>query len=438
MRLLGGILCDLFELQGIGAVLCGMFLICSPAVAGTLTYYYCSLYYMIAYLLAVYAGWIICKKKSIRFSLVAIVCLCISMATYQAYIAVVLVIVVMHKLQKLIKEDIEVKLLIREFLNAGIVILGGILTYLISCKVIQNMLGIAAEAGREFSKMGNVPLEKIGNLLNNCYIYIYQYFFSTEMINNEYGLKKELNILFFLILFCMFFAIIVRMKKSVLHKLFAIGLFSVMLIAVVSITIAASDVSIYGETGSIMLPTMNYICILFLVIQEHVNINAKCMHSIKKVCVYIVPIIIAINLFVFCLSMQSYAKVCKNKYDYLVREIAHTISANGEEHALCFVGKVENGNYPELYWGLKDSLHWTTFSHGMIWDTFMGRQECWLQYLRQYAGRQFMGADNEEYEDIISSAQFHTMNNYPDENSVAVFESADETSTILVIKLGDI
>lgn len=438
MAVIGCLLCDLFELQGIRAVLCGMFLICSPSVAGTLTYYYCSLYYMTAYLLAVYAGWIICKKKSIKFSLVAIICLCISIATYQTYIGVVLVIVVMHKLQKLIKEEIEVKLLIREFLNAGITIAGGILTYLISCKMIQNALGIAAEAGRGFSKMGNVPLKEIGSLLKNCYIYTYQYFFSTEMINNEYGLKKELNVLFFLIFFACSITTVVRMKKSILHKLFAIGLFLVIPIAVMSITIAASDVSIYGETGSIMLPTVNYIYILFLVIQERVNVDVKYLHSIKNVCVYIIPIVVAINLFVFCLSMQSYAKVCKNKYDYLVKEIAHTISLNGEEHALCFIGQVENGNYPELYYGLKDSLHWTTVSYGMIWDTFMGRQEGWLQYLKQYTGRQYMGCDSKEYEDIISSVQFKTMNNYPDENSVAVFENEDETRTILVIKLGDV
>lgn len=438
MAIVGCLLCDLFELQGIRAVLCGMFLICSPAVAGTLTYYYCSLYYMMAYLLAVYAGWIICKKKSIKFNLVAVIYLCISSATYQAYIGVVLVIVVMHKLQQLIKEDIEIKVLIREFLNAGITVAGGILAYLISCKMIQNVLGIVAESGRGFSKMGNIPLKEIGNLLKNCYIYTYQYFFSTEMINNEYGFKKELNFLFGIILFAGFVTIIIKMKKSIVHKFLAIGMLMCIPIAVMSITIAASDVSIYDTTGVIMLPTMNYIYILLLILLRDCNTDIKNPCNIKGIYVYIIPILIAINLFSFCISMQSYAKTCKNKYDYLVKEIAHTISLNGKEHALCFVGKVENGNYPELYPELKESLHWTTASCGMIWDTFSGRQSCWRQYLKQYTGRQYDGCNSKEYDDIINSAEFKTMNNYPDENSVAVFENEEKTRTILVIKLGDI
>lgn len=438
MAMIACLLCDLFQLQGIRAVLCGMFLICSPAVAGTLTYYYCSLYYMTAYLLAVYASWIVCKKKSLKLNLVAIICLCISLATYQTYIAVVLVIVMMHKLQKLIKEDIEIKKLIREFLDAGITIVGGVLAYLISCKIIQNRLGIVAEAGRGFSQMGKIPFQEIGTLLKNCYIYTYQYFFSTEMINNDVGFKKELNILFGLLLFVCFIITVIKMKKSIVYKLLALGILLCVPIGVMSITIAASDVSIYDTTGVIMLPTMNYIYILFLVIQDYSNIKIKSLYSIKAVYIYIIPILVAINLFSFCLSMQSYAKVCKNKYDYLVKEIAHTISLNGEEHALCFVGKVENGNYPELYWGLKESVHWTTASYGMIWDTFMGTQSCWLQYLKQYTGRQYTGCNSQEYEDIINSDKFKTMNNYPDDNSVGIFENEDGMRTILVIKLGDI
>ena len=119
--------------------------------------------------------------------------------------------------------------------------------------------------------------------------------------------------------------------------------------------------------------------------------------------------------------------------DYLAKSITYDIEKqvdNSNEYVICFVGQVEKGNYPEVYPELLDSLHWVTASYGTVWDDFLGTQECWKAYIKQYTGKQYKRCSEEDYEEIIKSEFFHNMNNYPDENSVSVYNDS-----VVVVRL---
>lgn len=432
---IGVVVCDIFALKGISAVLSGLFLMCSPAIAGTLTYYYCSLYYIIAYLLACMASWIICKKSGWLYSMLAMVILCISMGTYQTYIGVVLVIAVIYTLQMIFREKAEFLEILKRVVYMAVSAAGGVIFYLISCKWLLKRWGVEIAQGRGFSEMGQIPLKELGTMLRNCYVNVYRYFFSNELINNNYGNKETLNKVCFVIMCVLFLYILIKMKKGWLHRITAIMVAFVFPIAMMSITIAASKVSIYDTTGVIMLPTMNYFYILIICIMECIDGN-ELINIGKKTVVYLSTGAILFSLFVFCLSMQTYHKTCMNRMDFLAKEIAMDIEDmvdDSGKYTLCFAGKVEDGNYPELYPQLRECVQWTTASYGIVWDTFGGTQKCWIRYMKQYTGKEYEDCGIQEYEMVTQSEFFKEMNNYPDENSMAIFEDS-----IIVIKLGNI
>ena len=428
------IVINLFEIKTIAAILSGIMIILSPTVASTLSYYYCALYYIIAYLLAILATWIMCKGNGLGYSIAGMLLLCISMATYQAYIGVVFVLGVMFVIFSTLDDDGDIKVIAKRIIYMAVTLVGGIITYLVSCKIIQNRWGVVAENTRGFSEMGYIPFEKVGALLKNCYIYTYQYFFSTEMINNEYGFKGKLNFLLFFILTVVFIRKIIKINRDWYYKGIAMLCASMLPIALMSITIAASNVSIYESTGVIMLPTMNYMYVFLLCVldkEQGKDITSICMNWGGL----LVSIVVAFSMFSFCISIQTYQKHSINKMDFLATSITLSIEEQvdcSEEYQICFIGQAEKGNYPELYPELLNRLHWVTASQGTVWKDFLGTQECWRTYIRQYLGKHYKICSSEQYDEIIQSDFFKNMNNYPDDNSVAVYEES-----VIVIRLSE-
>lgn len=425
---------NLYEIRGIAAVLTGIMIILSPATASTLSYYYCSLYYIFAYLLAVIVAWIMCKGYGLGYSIVGMLLLCISLATYQAYIGVVLVLGVMFIIFRSIDNDTSVRIILNRIVYMFVILLGGITSYLVSCKVIQNIWSVVPENARGFAEMGNIPFEKVSLLLKNCYIYTYQYFFSNEMINNEYGFKDKLNLLVFFIITVIFLKKIIKIETDSCRRGIALISFGILPIALMSITIAASNVSIYESTGVIMLPTMNYmyVFLLCLVYKERKEDKIGFCMNWSGV---LVSIVLAFSAFAFCMFIQTYHKYSMNRMNFLTTGIVQQIEEQieySEAYRICFIGQAEKGNYPELYPELLNRLHWVTASQGTVWKDFLGTQECWRMYIRQYTGKHYKICSNEEYEEIIQSDFFKTMNSYPDDNSVAVYNES-----VVVIKLSE-
>ena len=426
----------IFELDGIMAILGGAILMLSPAIVSTLTYYYCSLYYIIAYLLAVITSWIICKCKNWLVAFVGMGILCISMAIYQAYIGIILILGLLYVTFLLLDKNQDLKNIFNRVLYMLVVIAGGIIVYLVTNKFYQKMLDIAPVSDRGFSEMGNIPLENLSTLLKNCYVYTYQYFFSKEMINNDYGFKKVLHFIFFLLLIFVLVREVVKSEKKWYYRILFLISVSLVPLGLMSITIAGSGVSIYDTTGVIMLPTMNYVYVLLIILLHRLQKVGNALPSYLKWCGSAIILLIVISMFNICISAQSYQKHMMNKMDYLSKSIVNDIERlvdHSDEYTICFVGEFENGNYPELYPELKESISWLTASHGTVWKTFLGTQECWRMYIKQYTGKEYRRCQEEEYKEIIKSNFFNSMNNYPDTNSIAVYNE-----NVIVIRLSDV
>ena len=202
---------------------------------------------------------------------------------------------------------------------------------------------------------------------------------------------------------------------------------------IMSITIAASDVSIYDTTGILMLPTTSYIYIFIYSLWDKKKVEN--ISLLLKRCVVLLSVVFVFLLFSFNLSVQTYQKYRMNKMDYLAKNIVDTIEDKidySDNYKLCFIGEAEKGNYPELYPELLEKLHWTTASYGTVWSGYMGTHSTWIQYIQQYTGRIYEKCLEEDYNEIRESNFIKDMDNYPYDNSIEIWNEK-----IIVIKLSD-
>lgn len=412
-------------------------LVVSPTVGSTLSYYYCSDMYFLSYLLAVGVVLIAIKCDSwVGYGLYAIG-ICLSASIYQAYLGVTITLCFLYLLYMVWDEKCslyDVGIRTAKLLIGGC---AGVVLYLTSNKTIQAHYGIQAIEERGFASMGHVSISDFPGLIRSAYISFYEYFFSASMVNNLWGGKrKEINALFFLCA-VLFLVIILFRKKIQLHrKMLLVSGFLLLPIPVMSIVIMAPEVSIYNSTGVLMLPTMNYVYVAFYIFlaQEKHLLGAKVQKSMKAAlagcCVMVCYMLVILEL-----SGQAYIKHHMNKTGavaaMMVNEIEEVVD-NSANYRLCIIGMMENGNYPEIYDGLRYSTHWTSANHKTIWRDFNGAQQGWVHYISHYLGKEYSVCSGEEYQRILQSKEYAEMVNFPDTGSVCVVDD------IVVIKLSDV
>lgn len=166
------IVINIFSLEKGYGVLGGCLILLTPAVAGVLSYYYCSLYYMIAYVFAVLAAFIMCKKKTIIWGAEAALLLCLSLATYQAYVCCTVVIVLLYIIMQLLKAECDYRECGYRVVYMGSIFIVGVVLYILSNKFMQFIWQVSAEEGRGFSSIGHISMGKLPELLKNTYVYI--------------------------------------------------------------------------------------------------------------------------------------------------------------------------------------------------------------------------------------------------------------------------
>lgn len=428
---------DIFEIKDkILKAILGVFVILSPSMGGTLTYHYCSVYYLIAYLLAVLSCWLIFKTTGVKNGGLASIMLCCSLGTYQAYIGIVAVVGLIYIIQMMIDNSFSKEKLIKHTVKFFCVIVMGILLYLVVNKCVLSLLNISAEAGRGFSQMGRIPLKQLPQLLLNCYSYTREYFFGSTMLNNHIGKINMcgVNVIWSVFLILVSFFKVITMKKELCYKISAIIGIVLLPVAIMCITVVASDVSIYESTGLIMLPTTVYMYI-FLIVLLNINIkeqkNVKYLYKISL----LISIIIIVSFYNLSSAMQTYQRVALKRMNYVAQNIARQVEKYiylEEKYSICIVGNINTGNYPEIYNELAEVVSWTTASYGMVWEDYNGSQNCWRNFISQYCGVQYISCSEEDYYEIIETEEFEKAPLFPCDGSVYMHDNR-----IVVVKLSD-
>lgn len=437
ISLICGCVVYVFQIEGIfWQCMAGILLIVSPSFQGTLTYYYCSAYYLLANLLTLISSIVLLRsgtKLKWYYLLSAMVMVCIAMATYQAYIGIIVTVAFIYFIIEILNPELPVKKLAVKMFHLLTGCGGGLLLYLISNKIILKYWGLSLETGRGFAKMGTIQFENLKRTLMECYLNCYQYYFGDRMLNNSYGWipRKSINFWVCFVIAAAWLLILFKMKQKAGRKLLAIIAFLLLPIAFMCITICAPEVSIFDSTGVLMIPTMNYLYIFLLILRQKCSFLKVRLRDL--VCTVSSGLVI-IMLGELALDGQTYMKHCMDKTQYVAYEMSHSIMENfssDSEMRVCIIGKMEDGNFPELYPELRESVHWTTAFHGTIWNNPGAWQKGWIRYMKQFLGVQYQSVSTEEIDIIIASEKYREMAIFPEQGSV------QRIGDVVVVKLSE-
>lgn len=405
----------------------GAVLIVSPTVGSTLTYYYCSDMYMLSYLLAVLAVYFMVSKK--HFVIISAICIVLSLAIYQAYIGVAMVLCLIYLAKMIHNSQNNLKEVLKKGISFICVGILGVLSYLLSSKLVLKWLKLSAEPGRGFAEMGKIDWKNILVSLKNCYGYFADYFFGTSMINNACNGRKTINAVFFILLAGILILMLFKKEMDVKRKLCILVLCLFFPLASMIITIIAPQVSIFSTTGVLMLPTMNYVYVLAIAMMDVLRSASKISRFREGALLTSIAAVL-VMLTVLEAGGQSYQKHNTLKTNHVAEQMLNCIGAYDGD-TICIVGCMEDGNYPELYPQLRESQHWVTAYYKTIWLDYNGCQAVWQQLMKQNFGICYQYCSLEQYRQIIETPEYAAMGNFPQTDSVAMIDG------VIVIKLSN-
>ena len=370
------LVCRLFDIESpFLIILTGIFLIASPNIANTLTYYYCADFYIIAYFLNVLAIYIAYRHKGLVSWLIPVLAITFSLTLYQAYISIAIVLSVLLLIKMLFEVEIEERQILRKIIKLMIIGGGGTAIYLLLTRwqARRGMLWLIVDRG--FSEMGNIDFSELPRQIVNCYVEFINYFFRNGFLNNNWLHRKYWNLVLLLTLFI--FGIILlwqNRKKFGWFRLFLLILTGMLLPVGCYITlIIAPKVSLYESTGILLIPAMNYVYILWLMLAW--KIKGKYLTFIARKC--IVPLgsammggILLLFVSVFQSCMQNNLMKTYSIATAVVQEM-DAVTEGTLNYPIMISGDVDLGN-EELYSIVKG----TVAHYGMAWSDINGRNNC--------------------------------------------------------------
>lgn len=129
--------------------LTGALLVLSPVVSNTLTYYYCSDSYFLAYLLSVLTVYLFVKYFSILTWCGAVFCILVSLSLYQAYIGTTMTLCLIFLVHQILNSNKDSKKYLLRMVTGGA---AGVVSYLLLFKILQKVMDFKATSNRGFDK----------------------------------------------------------------------------------------------------------------------------------------------------------------------------------------------------------------------------------------------------------------------------------------------
>lgn len=403
----------------------------------TMTYAYCGDEFTIAYFLAVVSAFFLCKmwneeKGTLVNCICSVICLTICLAMYQAYLAIIIVILGTRFVLELYSDkswQICLKKIGIQILSLG----ASVVMYLISIKASLIIYNTELSSYRNIDQVGNLDLATIPKTIRDAYTYFYHYYFTNYLYNNSFRGKKTLHILIIAGILLLLVYLFFRNKKQMnVIKTFLVALSCVLL------PIGFNIVHFMTNTGVsfMMIPAIPYLYVILVILIEKACSGNKIDIGIKMMRI---PVILVVYISVLLINMlEVELRLDINKAVSIANNIDVDIKRHedySKETKILIVGNYNKGNYERVYGDvLNPMLGGTVADFGQFWlgpDLGLSNMNCWNHLFMQYCGTRYLTCNQEEYDNIVMSDEFFNMGIYPQK------ESMQKINDVLVIKLSD-
>lgn len=427
----GVLFVHLFEVKGRAMrSLIPLCIVCTPLIAVTNSYYYCSAAYAFAFFAAILAVEVVVQTRSFYLAVgLGSLCLTLSLSVYQSNLGVAAAVCLMYIVHITLqnpKEPKQTVCLTGKLITMGAIGAGSYNIILILLLKQQN-IELSGYKGA-----GNVGLQYIVEHLiqsvKNCYTDFFVFFFQSSITVNSYGARLWNTALFVLGALLSLY-IVFLLRKHLASLLMILGCFFLFPLACNIVNIIVPDTRIILLTSGGMSLFVPFV----LFFSEQVRLNGAIFSRGLKLIqmgTYLIALLLIGSYTLINSADALVMRVTQNQTISLAnRAYAQLESFHGynEQSQLLIAGTPAAGNYPipvHLRYGTNSYANW-----GMVWQGYNG---CWQEILRQFVGVDTNWCSEEQYNSIVNSPEFLEMPIYPHAGSISVIQD------VYVIKISNI
>lgn len=414
-------LIDLFEIkERLYCILLAGLVVSFPTVTSTFAYMFTADGYMMAFLLSVTGIWLTCKFKHGVWP--GAVCIGLSMGTYQAYISVTLMVVLLIAVKALLLDKKSFKNAFFEYWRCLAAILGGAVFYKVADSLFNAYYGITLTGYQGIDSVGILTLAQYKEALHKTFSSLahlwclHNGLFST----NKYGLANAAVVGGILL------GTVILIVKNKTYK-DVLGVI-VTALAIIVLPIAAFSVNFVSPGTSyhtLMEMGVCFIYLLLLLYIVHGEWKNKAGKALQVIGVCVLAFLCyynTVNANIAYNSMNlSYQKsygVCSNILDRIEQ-----LDEYPEVSKVALIG-----DYHAASGGI-DELSPTIM--GVSQDIYLKTDYHYISMWNYCFGRGFAMTSGEEKEAIKQTEEYQELSAYPAKNCVAVINGT------IVVKLSE-
>ncbi len=401
----------------------------APNFSATLTFFYCSDAYMLGMLLATLSIYLLRKYKDKKYMiLVSSVLLMFSIAMYQTYLSVALVLCIATVILDILNQK-DAKEIFRFLLRSIVMIIIGTVLFYITAHIILAIFGFQASSYGGADSIGLKTIFTIPEHIAESYQSFFNYFFTDKMIPNTIW---GTNIFYAIIFASAIIASITVISKNKLWRKIAVICFIIILpicFGVIEIIATTTDIHV------LMACSMIYIFPIFFSILE--SMKKGTMANVLK----LITIICTVSIcwiyiwqdnasYISIKAMQNQTILTAERILTRIEEL----DGYTEDMPVLPLGGFGGNEYLNRKNTDTEARRIFDRSWGFISDTstiWWGNLDSWRKVLYEYLGANVKLTNERVSKDIFETDEYKTMKYYPDKDSIKIINGT------VVVKLSD-
>lgn len=411
-------------------VLCGCFVICSPLVACSITYYPFSDIYGYAFLCSATSVWFFCCVRlphhlNYVFGILSLV---LAVGMYQTTVGVPLVLLVCRFVFDAYDQSMPLKQTLFRLTKALLGVLVSCMLYLVVMKAVQFFTGVGMA---DYRGSGSISLShavsSFGTSVPRTYTNYIDFIFGGSIVGNHF-LAKWFNAALLVLSISSILVLLVRRRKSLVRCLCIAmaALLAPMAAGVIGIIVPDSGRLMPLMVGGCLVLQICQIAIVLKVVTESGRWRRALLSSLS--------ILVALLTWSSVLQVNTDVaamKLTMNQVSMIAKDISIRLGQNEaylQGVPVMIVGSPWDGSFKAPYNQSRCSpyVNW-----GLFWNTWDGSSSCWRSLLKLHSGVSLKMPSLDEMRSIASTSEFTNMPLFPARDSVNVVHG------VLVVKMTD-
>lgn len=411
---------ELLEIKNrISIVLVAVLIVTFPTVTSTFAYMFTADGYMMAFMLAV-TGVYLTEKFKVGF-IPGILCVCLSMSAYQAYLSVSLVLVAIICIKRILLEEMAFVQALKAEYKQAIVLVGGAVLNKVLTSAINAYIGMELTPYQGINDVHLLTIEDNMKAIRTSWDGFKLFFMIGEWADSSW--YSRLNQLLFV--FLLVFTIYHVLKKKVYKRPFALCCVVLAYLCMPMLVYVIRFVSVKVVYHALMVMSLSLIYVFVLLLIENFDEKSKLERVFK--------LVTTIVLFGIC-----YLNILNANYSYYQMNLSYEKSYAVALDVLTRVEGIEefDGTQKIAVYGFYDASNAIIVPTipeivGVSNGTVLGSQDHYLAMWEYCMGRVYSGATMEEADAIQMTEMYSNMSIYPYAGCVEMIDD------VVVVKLSE-